>query len=332
MGATTCVLFALSLTLGNNVVFNHFRGRERSRPVSSIVEEVSRLSQEGVKEITLLGQNVNSYRDLTASEDEFRSYPLSKGFRTVYRDKENGLRFVDLLDKVSIAAPNSRIRFTSPHPKDFPSELLHLIKERSNICKSIHLPAQSGSTLVLDRMRRGYTRENYLELVETIRSIIPQVCLSTDLIAGFCGESEEQHADTVSLLRNVRFDMAYMYAYSMREKTMAHRRYEDDIPDDVKQRRLREIIDTFHEVLEERNRDFIGTMQIGMVHGYSKKSRDELMARSDGNKSIIFDPSPLLDKGVELDHLLKGAFVELSITSAQGIALRGDAVRLVNKF
>ncbi|KAJ8385343.1 hypothetical protein AAFF_G00190590 [Aldrovandia affinis] len=194
------------------------RGRERSRPVSSILEEVRILSDQGVKEVNLLGQNVNSYRD--TSEEQFcgtEPAKLSRGFSTVYRARKGGLRFADLLDRVSLINPEMRVRFTSPHPKDFPDEVLHLIQERGNICKQIHLPAQSGSSKVLQAMRRGYTREAYLELVANIRKIIPGVSLSSDFIAGFCGETEEDHQQTLCLLREVRYSVGFLFAYSMRK-------------------------------------------------------------------------------------------------------------------
>ncbi|XP_017739594.1 PREDICTED: CDK5 regulatory subunit-associated protein 1 isoform X3 [Rhinopithecus bieti] len=194
------------------------RGRERSRPVASILEEVKKLSEQGLKEVTLLGQNVNSFRD--NSEVQFNnavSTNLSRGFATNYKAKQGGLRFAHLLDQVSRVDPEMRIRFTSPHPKDFPDEVLQLIHERDNICKQIHLPAQSGSSRVLEAMRRGYSREAYVELVHHIKESIPGVSLSSDFIAGFCGETEEDHVQTVSLLREVQYNMGFLFAYSMRQ-------------------------------------------------------------------------------------------------------------------
>ncbi|KAK5934577.1 hypothetical protein CgunFtcFv8_014966 [Champsocephalus gunnari] len=222
------------------------RGRERSRPISSILEEVRMLSDQGVKEVTLLGQNVNSYRD--ASEHQLCSSGatrLSEGFQTVYRRKEGGLRFSDLLDRVSRIDPDMRVRFTSPHPKDFPDEVIHLIAERGNICTQIHLPAQSGSSKVLKAMRRGYTREAYLDLVQNIRRIVPEVSLSSDFISGFCGETEEDHLQTLSLIREVGYNVGFLFAYSMRKKTQAYHRLEDDVPAEVKQRRLQGVYHSF---------------------------------------------------------------------------------------
>ncbi|KAJ0451700.1 putative tRNA-2-methylthio-N(6)-dimethylallyladenosine synthase [Helianthus annuus] len=224
------------------------RGRERSRPVESIVKEVAELEKEGVKEVTLLGQNVNSYND--AGDDEVEptvDWKLSDGFSSKCKVKKVGLRFADLLDRLSLEFPEIRFRYTSPHPKDFPDELLYIMRDRHNVCKNIHLPAQSGNSNMLERMRRGYTREAYLELVSKIRSIIPDVGLTSDFICGFCEETEEEHQDTLSLVRAVGYDMAYMFAYSMREKTHAHRNYTDNVPEEVKQRRLTELIEAFRE-------------------------------------------------------------------------------------
>jgi MiaB/RimO family radical SAM methylthiotransferase len=239
--------------------------------MSSILEEVRGLVGQGVREITFLGQNVNSYCDPSSVSSYFtetEAYGNAvPGFKSVYKTRQDGARFVDLMDRASILAPNIRFRFTSPHPKDFPLALLQLIGERDNVCKQVHLPAQSGSNSVLDRMRRGYSRESYLELVDKIRESIPSVCLSTDMIAGFVGETDEDHAETLALMHQVGYDMAYMYAYSMREKTMAHRRYQDNVPEDVKQRRLRDIIDAFYGQLPRINSRFIGTEQKVLLEG-----------------------------------------------------------------
>ena len=200
------------------------RGRERSRPFQTILDEVSKLIDQGVKEVTLLGQNVNSYRDksqesmnLFGEEMIKKDSEMAKGFKTVYKPKLGGLRFEDLLYKVSQIDPEVRIRFTSPHPKDFPDQVLHLIAETPNICNQLHLPAQCGSTTVLENMRRGYTRESYLELVENVKKIIPNVTLSGDMIAGFCGETDEDFLETLSLMESVRYGHLFTFAYSLRE-------------------------------------------------------------------------------------------------------------------
>lgn len=194
------------------------RGKERSRPVDSIEREVRVLvEQQGIKEVTLLGQNVNSYRDMSMVPEEPEAAQLVPGFKTVYKTKIGGLRFAELLERVANISPELRIRFTSPHPKDFPNAVLDVIGRYPNICKSLHIPAQSGNSSVLERMRRGYTREAYLELVEHIREVLPDVSLSSDFICGFCGETDEEFADTLTLIDEVKYNVAYLFAYSMRE-------------------------------------------------------------------------------------------------------------------
>lgn len=194
------------------------RGKERSRPIASIEREVRTLVEEqGIKEVTLLGQNVNSFRDLSKEPQEPEAVQIVPGFKTVYKTKLGGLRFAELLERVANISPELRIRFTSPHPKDFPTAVLEVIKKYPNICKSLHIPAQSGNSAVLERMRRGYTREAYLELVQHIREILPGVSLSSDFICGFCGETEEEFADTLTLLDEVKYNVAYLFPYSMRE-------------------------------------------------------------------------------------------------------------------
>ncbi|KAM7038202.1 mitochondrial tRNA methylthiotransferase CDK5RAP1 [Acridotheres tristis] len=302
------------------------RGRERSRPIASILQEVRMLSDQGVKEVTLLGQNVNSFRDL--SEVQFQSVAapgLSRGFSTVYKAKPGGLRFSHLLDQVSRIDPEMRIRFTSPHPKDFPDEVLQLIQERHNICKQLHLPAQSGSTRVLEAMRRGYTREAYLELVHHVRDSIPGVSLSSDFITGFCGETEEDHQQTVSLLREVRYNVGFLFAYSMRQKTRAHHRLQDDVPADVKKRRLEQLIATFREEAARANAALVGQAQLVLVEGPSKRSASELCGRNDGNIKVIF-PDAELEDAAECrapGRAQPGDYVMVKVTSASSQTLRG---------
>ncbi|NXL26072.1 CK5P1 protein, partial [Setophaga kirtlandii] len=302
------------------------RGRERSRPIASILQEVRMLSDQGVKEVTLLGQNVNSFRDL--SEVQFQSVAapgLSHGFSTVYKARAGGLRFSHLLDQVSRIDPEMRIRFTSPHPKDFPDEVLQLIQERPNICKQLHLPAQSGSTRVLEAMRRGYTREAYLELVHHVRDSIPGVSLSSDFIAGFCGETEEDHLQTVSLLQEVRYNVGFLFAYSMRQKTRAHHRLQDDVPADVKKRRLEELIATFREEAARANAALVGHTQLVLVEGPSKRSALELCGRNDGNIKVIFPDTELEDAAEPgaPGRAQPGDYVMVKVTFASSQTLRG---------
>lgn len=300
------------------------RGRERSRPVHSVLEEIRVLSDQGVKEVTLLGQNVNSYRD-TSQENFCGSSPtnLSRGFRTVYQSKRGGLRFSDLLDRVSRIDPDMRIRFTSPHPKDFPDEVLHLIADRGNICKQIHLPAQSGSSRVLQAMRRGYTREAYLDLVENVKKIIPGVSLSSDFISGFCGETEDDHRQTLSLIRAVGFNVGFLFAYSMRKKTHAFHRLNDDVPAEVKQRRLAESIDVFREEALKVNAALVGSEQLVLVEGESKRSAEDLCGRTDGNMKVVFPAKPAELSGAPIRA---GDYVLVQISSASSQSLRGRAL------
>ena len=249
------------------------RGIERSRDLESIVDEVKMLSEDGFKEVTLLGQNVNTWKP-------------GKGI---------GTRFAELLYAVAQVDPNMRIRFTSPHPKDFPDDVLYCIAENPNICRGIHLPAQSGSSRMLDIMRRGHTRDEYLRLVDNIRSIIPNVELSTDMISGFCGETEEDHLETISLMRLVKYQQAFMFAYSMREKTRAHRRMVDDVPQDIKLKRLQEVVSTFRETaLESSKANDIGREHVVLVEGHSKRSTEncvQLTGKNDGFKRCVFSDS-----------------------------------------
>ncbi|RDX88085.1 CDK5RAP1-like protein, partial [Mucuna pruriens] len=310
------------------------RGRERSRPVESIVREVAELWKEGVKEVTLLGQNVNSYNDTSGIEREVASgfnWKLSEGFSSLAKVKNMGLRFSDLLDRLSSEFPEMRFRFTSPHPKDFPDELLYLMRERHNICKLIHLPAQTGSSTVLERMRRGYTREAYLDLVQKIRCIIPDVALSSDFICGFCGETEEEHSDTLTLVKAVCYDMAFMFAYSMREKTHAHRNYVDDVAEEVKQRRLAELIEVFRESTGKCFDSQIGTTQLVLVEGPNKRAPNtELMGKSDKGHRVLFVNMPIPDR----EHVntkrnpVVGDFVEVRITTSTRASLFGEALAI----
>lgn len=302
------------------------RGRERSRPVSSILEEVHLLSDQGVKEVTLLGQNVNSYRD--TSEEQFCGHDvtrLSRGFSTVYKSKKGGLRFSDLLDQVSRIDPDMRVRFTSPHPKDFPDEVLQLIAERGNICKQIHLPAQSGSNQVLKAMRRGYTREAYLELVENIKRVIPGVSLSSDFISGFCGETEEDHQQTLSLIRAVGYNIGFLFAYCLRKKTHAYHQLEDNVLPGVKQRRLAECIDVFREEAARINTSLIGSTQLVLVEGESKRSVEDLCGRTDGNMKVIFPKENVPAVGISSAPINPGDYVLVKILSATSQSLRGRA-------
>ena len=272
------------------------RGRERSRPVTTILAECARLVEEGYKEVTVLGQNVNSY---------------------CYEDGGRSVSFAELLYRISQISPELRIRYSTSHPKDCSDELLHVHREQHNVCNYIHLPVQHGNTEVLSRMRRTYTREEYLSLVERARALCPDVALSTDIIAGFCGETEEQHRDTLSLMEQVRYDYAYMFKYSERPDTYADRKYEDDVPEDVKQRRLEDIIALQQQVSKERNRQEIGRLLTVLVEGPSKRSDAQLCGRTDSNKMVVFDRQ----------HFEKGQYVQVRITDCTSGTLLGEPLK-----
>lgn len=290
------------------------RGRERSRPIESIVKEIRYLHEEqGIKEVTLLGQNVNSYRDITEGKKDDPT-EIASGFKTVYKTKLGGLRFGELLERVANISPELRIRFTSPHPKDFPKSLLQIIKDYPNICKSLHIPAQSGSSEVLERMRRGYTREAYLELIKDVRKILPDVSLSSDFICGFCGETEEDFQQTLSLINEVKYNVAYLFPYSMREKTTAYRKFTDDVPQDVKLERLHRMVEMFRENAQILNNKLIGTKQLILIEDTSKRSKKEVYGRCDGNIKVIIPSS---------EKYTIGDYVAVEITTASSQVLKG---------
>lgn len=268
------------------------RGRERSRPMQSILNEIDQLSNDGYKEVTLLGQNVNSYKD---------------GNNT----------FTTLMDEASKINPEIRFRFSSPHPKDFPDDLLKLIAERPNLCNYIHIPAQAGSDTMLEKMRRPYTREQYLILIDKMKSIIPGLSLSTDIIAGFCGETEEEHQQTMSLMALVEYDLAYMFAYSERERTLAYRKFEDDVPHETKKRRLTEIINQQMEIQKQRNQLEIGKRHLVLVEGTSKRSEEQMSGRTDTNKMVIFDRK----------NFKKGDYIEVEITDSTSATLKAIPIK-----
>lgn len=244
------------------------RGRERSRPVASILAECADLVEKGYKEVTVLGQNVNSYR---------------------FEQDGQAVDFAELLYRISLISPDLRVRYSTSHPKGCSDELLHVHRERQNVCNYIHLPVQHGNTEVLARMRRTYTREEYLDLIERARRIVPGISLSTDIIAGFCGETEEEHRDTLSLMEEVRYDHAFMFMYSERPDTYAAKKYRDDVPLDVKKRRLSEIIELQTKISFENNRQEIGREHIVLVEGPSKRSDAQYCGRTDSNKMVVFD-------------------------------------------
>jgi len=290
-------------------VVPYTRGRERSRDPFSIVKEAKELFANGYKEVTLLGQNVDSYKWNGTSADP--------GDTQMIPGNPVHVNFAKLLEMVAVISPELRVRFSTSHPKDITDEVLYTIKKYDNICKYIHLPAQSGNTRVLEIMNRTYTREWYLERIDSIRRILGDECgISHDMIAGFCTETEEEHQDSLSLLEYVRFDFGYMFAYSERPGTPAAKKFRDDISPEVKQRRLAEIIAIQQRVSAERNQKLIGTIQRVLVEGTSKRSDDDFSGRSDQNKVVIFPR----------ENFKKGDYVDVLITETTSATLRGKAV------
>ena len=255
----------------NNVcsycVVPYTRGAERSRDPETILREAQELFENGYKEITLLGQNVDSYR---------------------WENPKGNVSFAQLLEAVAKISPELRVRFSTSHPKDISDEVIYTMAMYENVCKHIHLPVQSGSSIMLEKMRRKYNREWYLERVKKIRSVIPDCGLTTDVIAGFCGETEQDHQDTLTLMEEVVFDSAFMFAYSERPGTLASRKYPDDIPYETKTARLNEIIALQGRMSLKSNEKEIGKVQKVLVEGPSKKNPDELCGRASSNKMCVF--------------------------------------------
>ena len=255
------------------------RGRERSRDPESIVAEARDLFEKGYREVTLLGQNVDSY---LWSGGGLRKETLTE------EQKAASVNFAGLLEKVALIDPLLRVRFSTSHPKDMTDQVLEIIAKHHNICKYIHLPVQSGSTRLLEMMNRGYSREWYLDRMAAIQRILPGCGISTDIITGFCSETEEDHEMTLSLMRTINYDFAYMFAYSERPKTLAERKYADDVPESVKKRRLAEVVDLQRASSKSRTEMGVGKTHEVLIEGFSKKSEEMLMGRNSQNTVVVF--------------------------------------------
>jgi tRNA-2-methylthio-N6-dimethylallyladenosine synthase len=280
------------------------RGRERSRNPETIVKEAKELFDQGYREVTLLGQNVDSYRWNMSS----------KG---VIKDPEQPtLNFALLMDMVAQVSPLLRVRFSTSHPKDMTDEVLHVMAKHPNICKYIHLPVQSGNTEILEKMNRGYSREWYLDRMNSIRTIMPDCAISTDIITGFCGETEDQHQDTLSLMEEVGYDFAFMFKYSERPRTLAERKYEDDVPEETKSRRLQEIIDVQQKSSLMRNQNHVGKTYEVLVEGLSKRSDQHVFGRTSQNAVVIIDK----------ENHQPGDYVNVHITECSSATLKGVVV------
>ncbi|MCU0441200.1 MAG: tRNA (N6-isopentenyl adenosine(37)-C2)-methylthiotransferase MiaB [Bacteroidia bacterium] len=261
------------------------RGRERSREPESIVREATELYNQGYKEVTLLGQNVDSYKWSAESTNNEQDGNIST------------VNFAQLLEKVALIAPDLRVRFSSSHPKDITDEVLFTMKKYDNICNYIHYPLQSGNSRVLKLMNRTYDREWFIKRLDRIREILPDVGISTDAIVGFCSETEEEFKDTLSMFEYAQFEFAYMYAYSERPGTMAARKYADDIPEDVKGRRLAELIALQNKIGLDKKQQYIGKTYRVLIEGFSKRSESDLKGRNDQNQLVVFPAGAGYGKG-----------------------------------
>ncbi len=283
------------------------RGRERSRDPQTIVEECRDLFEKGYREVTLLGQNVDSYRWNITSKGEIKDPSLPT------------TNFAQLMEKVALVSPLLRVRFSTSHPKDMTDEVLEIMSKYENICPYIHLPVQSGNTDVLYRMNRGYSREWYLERIDAIKRIIPDCAISTDIITGFCGETDEEHQDTLSLMESVQYDFAYMFKYSERPKTLAERRFKDDVPEDVKGQRLNEIIEKQLSHSLKSHQKQVGTLQKVLVEGPSKRSEDFYCGRNGRNSMVVFPK----------ENATKGNYVMVRIEECTSATLLGKIEQYV---
>lgn len=280
------------------------RGRERSRDPQTIVKECQDLFDRGYREVTLLGQNVDSYRWNMTSKGEIKD------------ESKPTTNFAQLMEMVAHVDPKLRIRFSTSHPKDMTNEVVEVMAKYKNICNYIHLPVQSGNSDNLKRMNRGYTRDWYMNRIEAIRSIIPDCGISTDIITGFCDETEAEHEDTISLMKEVKYDTAYMYKYSERPKTLAERKFEDNVPEETKQRRLEEIIELQLSHSLAINKAQIGKVEEVLIEKVSRRSDDQLVGRTDRNHKVIFDKK---DKKV-------GEYAMVKITDCTKASLIGELV------
>ena len=284
------------------------RGRERSRDPQTIVQECKDLFANGYREVTLLGQNVDSYRWNMSSKGVIKDESIPT------------TNFAQLMEMVALIHPDLRIRFSTSHPKDMTDDVLEVMAKYENICPYIHLPVQSGNSNVLERMNRGYSREWYLDRIAAIKRIIPDCAISTDIITGFCGETDEEHNETVSLMKEVSYDFAYMFKYSERPKTLAERKFKDDVPDEVKGKRLEEIIALQLESSAASHKNQVGKIAKVLVEGPSKRSEEHFCGRDGRNSMVVFP------KG----NAKKGEYVLVKITDCTSATLIGELVNHAN--
>ena len=280
------------------------RGRERSRDPETIVKECQDLFSNGYREVTLLGQNVDSYRWNITNKGQIKN------------PEKATVNFAELMELVAKVSPDLRVRFSTSHPKDMTDDVLYAMAKYENLCNYIHLPVQSGNSDVLKRMNRGYSREWYIKRIEAIHEIIPDCAISTDVISGFCGETDLEHSDTLSLMDFVKYDFAYMFKYSERPKTLAERKFEDDVPEEVKSSRLSEIIEKQLKFSLESNKKRIGLIEKVLIEGESKRSDEHMCGRTSRNSMVVFPKG----KG------LKGEYVQVKIIDCTSATLMGEEI------
>jgi len=276
-------------------VVPYVRGAERSRDAESVINEVRDLWKKGYREVTLLGQNVDSYN---------------------WKSGEHIIAFPELLERAAIVNPLMRIRFSTSHPKDISDELLHMMSVYPNICRHIHLPAQSGSSRILKLMNREYTRDWYMERISAIKSIMPECAISTDIITGFCTETEDDHRETLSLMEWAGYDFAYMFKYSERPGTRAARKYSDDVPEEIKTRRLNEIIALQNKLSIRSKKHDVGRIFEVLIEDFSKRSQDHLSGRTSQNKVVVFPG----------EGKIRGEYVSVKIESSTSATLLGKII------
>jgi tRNA-2-methylthio-N6-dimethylallyladenosine synthase len=286
------------------------RGRERSRDPHSILEECKNLAENGYKEITLLGQNVDSYL-------WFGGGPKKDFAKASEMQRLTAVNFAKLLDLVAVAIPNLRIRFSTSNPHDMTEDVFHMIAKHDNICNYIHLPVQSGSNRILEKMNRQHTREDYLNLINRAKEIVPNISFSQDMMVGFCSETEEDHEQTLRLMREVEFDYGYMFSYSERPGTPAHKKMEDDIPADLKQKRLAEVIALQGELSRKRMETYVGKVHEVLIEGISKKNKNQWKGRISQNAVCVFD---------KIEGQKLGDFVEIFVHGNTQGTLLGETV------
>jgi tRNA-2-methylthio-N6-dimethylallyladenosine synthase len=287
------------------------RGRERSRSPETILEEARSLFEKGYKEVTLLGQNVDSYL-------WYGKQGLKKDFKNLTQEeKDKSMNFGQLMEQVALINPLLRVRFSTSHPKDITDEFLDIMAKYDNICKYIHLPFQSGNSRVLEKMNRGYTREWYMGRVDKIKDVMPDCAFSADIISGFCTESEEEHKETLSMMEYVKYDFSYMFKYSERPNTAAAKKFEDDVPEEVKSRRLSEIVALQRDHSLEANQNYVGKTFEVLVEKISKKSDEELAGRTSQNTVLVFPK----------ENYKIGDYVNVKVNSCTGGTLIGVAVK-----